>query len=122
MIQWVAMVFLAMALLILLTNVIAIQYASGAVRTAVDEAARLGARLDGTIAECQSHGTDVLRGSSGLLQGTMGDSIQINCEIQGAEMVAIATGQFEWWIGGVPPIDVDIQGRSVIEPEVEAAP
>lgn len=116
------MVFLAMALLILLTNVIAIQYASGAVRTAVDEAARLGARLDGTTLECRDHAEQVLRGTGGLLRGTMGDSIEFQCSVDGDVMVATATGEFEWWIGGVPPIAVSIEGRSVIEPIVEATP
>lgn len=116
------MVFIAMALLILVTNVIAFQYASGAVRTAVDEAARLGARLDGTVGQCEAHAAEVLRGPGGLLKGTMGDTIEFDCTIEGSVMVATASGQFEWWIGGVPSIDVDIQGRSVIEPVVEAVP
>lgn len=116
------MVLLAMALLILLTNVIAFQYGYGAVRTAVDEAARLGARLDGTTTECEAHAEEVLRGRGGLLQGTMGDSIEFACSIDGAVMVATATGEFEWWFGGAPPISLNVEGRSVIEPEVEAAP
>jgi hypothetical protein len=121
-VQWVGMVFIAMTLLIFVSNAVAIQYASGAVRTAVDEAARLGARLDGTTAECVDHAEEVLRGQGGLLRGTMGDSITFSCSIDGAVMVASATGEFEWWFGGVPTIAVDIQGRSVIEPVVEAAP
>ncbi len=116
------MVLLAMALLILLTNVIAFQYGYGAVRTAVDEASRLGARLDGNIADCEFHAEEVLRGRGGLLRGTMGDSIEFDCTIEGAAMVATATGEFEWWFGGVPPINLNIEGRSVIEPPVEAAP
>ena len=116
------MVFLAMTLLVLLTNVIAFQYAFGAVRTAVDEAARLGARLDGTVAECESHANEVLRGETGLLQGIMGDGIEFSCTIQGPAMVATASGELEWWFGGVPPLTVDVEGRSVIEPVVEAAP
>lgn len=122
MIQWVGMVFIAMALLILVSNAVAIQYASGAVRTAVDEAARVGARLDGLPSECQEHGMDVLRGEGGLLRGTMGDSIEINCAVVGSVMVATASGEFEWWFGGVPPISVEIEGRSVVEPIVEATP
>jgi len=116
------MVLLAMALLILLTNVIAFQYGLGAVRTAVDEAARLGARRDGAIAEGESHAEQVLRGRGGLLRGTMGDDVQFNCAIEGATMVATATGEFEWWFGGVPSISLNVEGRSVIEPPVEAAP
>lgn len=117
------MVGLAMALLILLTNVIAFQYAFGAVRTAVDEAARKGARLDGTIVECESHANEVLRGNGGLLPGIMGADIEFSCSIEGgSEMVATATGDLEWWFGGVPPLTVVIEGRSVIEPEVVTAP
>ncbi len=121
-IQWVGMVIIAMALLILVSNAVAIQYATGAVRTAVDEAARTGARLDGTPAECVEHGTDVLRGPGGLLRGTMGDNIVITCAAVGSVMVASATGEFEWWFGGVPAVSVAIVGRSVIEPGVSASP
>ncbi|NND01602.1 MAG: hypothetical protein HKN91_02345 [Acidimicrobiia bacterium] len=116
------MVLLAMALLILLTNVIAFQYGYGAVRTAVDEASRLGARLDGTIEQCEDHAEQVLRGRGGLLRGTMGDDIEFDCTVDGAAMVATATGQFEWWFGGAPSINLSIEGRSVIEPPVEAVP
>lgn len=116
------MVFIAMALLIMVSNAVAIQYASGAVRTAVDEAARLGARLDGTIQECEDHGDEVLRGRGGLLRGIMGESIIIECTIDGAVMIATASGEFDWWFGGLPPISVDIVGRSVIEPAVAGAP
>jgi len=116
------MVFIAMTLLIFVTNAVAIQYASGAVRTAVDEAARVGARLEGTTSECVDHAEEVLRGQGGLLRGTMGDSISFTCAVVGPVMVASATGEFEWWFGGVPSISVDIEGRSVIEPVVEAAP
>ena len=122
MVQWVGMVFIAMTLLIFVTNAVAIQYASGAVRTAVDEAARVGASLDGTPAECVEHAEEVLRGRGGLLRGTMGDAITFACTVDGPVMVARATGEFEWWFGGVPAIGVDIQGRSVIEPIVGAAP
>ena len=116
------MVFLAMSLLVLLTNVIAFQYAFGAIRTSVDEAARLGARLDGTVAECESHADEVLRGETGLLQGLMGQGIVFDCTVEGAVMVASASGELDWWFGGVPPLTVDLEGRSVIEPAVEAAP
>lgn len=117
------MVGLAMALLILLTNVIAFQYALGAIRTSVDEAARKGARLEGTIAECEDHANQVLRGTGGLLPGLMGDGIEFRCNVEGgAEMVATASGNLEWWFGGVPPLTVNVEGRSVIEPEVVTAP
>ncbi|NND01219.1 MAG: hypothetical protein HKN91_00390 [Acidimicrobiia bacterium] len=116
------MVLLAMALLILLTNVIAFQYGYGAVRTAVDEASRLGARLDGTIEQCESHAEQVLRGRGGLLQGTMGADIEFDCAVDGTVMVATATGEFEWWFGGAPPISLNVEGRSVIEPPVAAVP
>jgi hypothetical protein len=116
------MVMIAMALLIMVTNAVAIQYAMGAVRTAVDEAARTGARLEGTPAECEEHAWNVLRGRGGLLRGTMGDSIVISCAAVGPVMVASATGEFEWWFGGAPGVVVDIVGRSVIEPTVNAAP
>jgi hypothetical protein len=32
-------------------------------------------------------------------------------------MRATASGSFEWWIGGLPDVDVEFVGEALIEPE-----
>ena len=71
--------------------------------------------LGNSQAECEARADAVLRGDSGLLRGTLGDSIVVECEVDGDLMRATATGTFDWWIGGLPPIDVRMVGEAVIE-------
>lgn len=114
--QWVMMVALAMLFLTMILNLVAIQYALGAVQTAVDDAARRGSALDGSIGLCVSDANRTLRGDSGLLTGRMGNGLSIRCAVSGDEMVATATGAFEWWVAGLPAFDFTVEGRSVLEP------
>ena len=114
-IQWVFMISLVMVLLAMVANVIALQYGGGAVRAAVDEGARVGAFLDGGRDQCEEHAMRVLRGDGGLLRGTLGDSLTVQCTPDGSVMRAIATGTFEWWLGGLPDVDFTIIGEAIIE-------
>lgn len=109
------MLALTMVLLLGLANLVAMQYGRGAIRTAVDEGARYGAFLGNGIDECVDRAEQVLRGDSGLLRGTMGDSISVACELDADVMRATATGTFDWWVGGLPPIDVQLVGEAVVE-------
>jgi hypothetical protein len=118
-IQWVVMISFAMVLLLMIANVIAFQYGGGAIRAAVDEGARWGAALGRTADECAERADRILRGESGLLRGGLGESIVVTCGDAGGVMVARATGQFDWWVGGLPKIDIDIEGRSVVERPVD---
>jgi hypothetical protein len=103
----------------MIANVIAFQYGGGAIRAAVDEGARWGAALGRTADECAERADRILRGESGLLRGGLGESIVVTCGDAGGVMVARATGQFDWWVGGLPKIDIDIEGRSVVERPVD---
>jgi hypothetical protein len=109
------MISFTLVLLLGLVNLVAMQYGQGAIRTAVDEGARYGAFLGNSRDECESRAEDVLRGDSGLLRGTLGDTIVVQCEVDGELMRATATGTFDWWIGGLPSIDVRMIGEAVIE-------
>lgn len=109
------MVALTLVLLLGITNLVALQYGQGAIRTAVDEGARYGAFLGNGLAECEDRAETVLRGETGLLRGSIGDSIVVRCEVDGDLMRATATGTFEWWIGGLPDVDVNMVGEAVIE-------
>jgi hypothetical protein len=59
----------------------------------------------------------MLRGDGGLLRGSLGDTITVDCAPVGALMRATASGSFEWWIGGLPDVDVEFVGEALIEPE-----
>lgn len=109
------MISLVMVLLALIANVIALQYGGGAVRAAVDEAARVGAFLGSGPDRCEEHAVRVLRGDGGLLRGTLGDGVSVNCAVVGEVMRATATGSFEWWLGGLPDVEYSIVGEAVIE-------
>jgi len=109
------MISFTLVLLLGLANLVALQYGQGAIRTAVDEGARYGAFVGNGQEECEARADDVLRGDSGLLRGTLGDTIVVRCEIDGAVMRAIATGTFDWWIGGLPAVDVRMAGEAVVE-------
>jgi hypothetical protein len=109
------MISLAMVFLALITNVIAMQYGHGAVRAAVDEAARFGASLGQNTDECEAKAEEILRGRSGLLRGRLGDSVVVRCAESGGVMTATATGAFEWWAGGLPDVSFTLVGEAVIE-------
>ena len=113
--QWVLMVGIAMVLMAMLLNLVTFQYAQGAVQTAVDEAARAGSALDGSIGVCQSRANEILHGRTGLLRGRLGQGLTVSCVVAGNQMVATASGSFQWWVGGLPDIVVQIEGRSVLE-------
>ena len=114
--QWVLMIAFAMLFLMMILNLVAIQYGLGALQTAVDEAARTGSVLDGSIGQCVSQGNRALRGDSGLLSGRMGEGVTVTCAIAGNQMVATASGSFDWWVQGLPDFDFNVDGRSVLEP------
>lgn len=114
-VQWVMLISFTMVLLLMAANIIAWQYGRGAIRAAVDESARYGAALGRDAVDCQTHGVGMLRGSNGLLAGPMGDSVVLSCADVGGVMTATATGAFEWWVGGIAPIDFSIVGHAVVE-------
>jgi len=104
-----------MVLLLMVANLVAMQYGQGAIRTAVDEGARHGAFLGNSELECEERATAVLRGDTGLLRGTLGDSIVLACAPDGTVMRATAVGTFDWWVGGLPPVTFTMIGEALIE-------
>ncbi len=114
-VQWAVMLALTMVLLLGVVNLIAMQYGRGAVRTALDEGARYGAFLGNDWEDCERRAEMVLRGDTGLLRGTLGESIVVTCGVVGDVMQATAVGSFEWWVGGLPAVDFAMVGEAVLE-------
>jgi hypothetical protein len=80
-------------LLAQILNVVVFTYGKGTVRTALDEAARNGARSG--IAACETTADQVM---SDLLGGALGADVQISCADTGRTIVATATVHFDGWL------------------------
>jgi hypothetical protein len=95
---------LTLLLFLALANLVVVQYGRGALRSALDQGARVGA-ISSSIAQCEQRVDDVL---GQLLGGRMGDDVVASCEV-GAE-VASATGQasFVSWTPFTPDFVVEM--------------
>lgn len=105
------MVIVTFSLLILVTiaNLIAVQFGRGTLRAAVDEAARVGARLsDDPIATCERRQAELL---SGL--GKVARNVNGQCEIVDGVVTARASATFTGWI--IPDITQEASAGSVQE-------
>jgi hypothetical protein len=92
-------------------NFVLDEYAKGAIRTAVDEAAQAGATAGGSLSACQAEVTQV-RGN--LLPGPFGNGVSVTCAQQGDEMLSSATGALPSLLPLVPAIHVSLVGISII--------
>ena len=87
-------------LLAQILNVVVFTYAKGTVRTALDEAARAGAR-DGLPA-CESTADQVV---GELLGGSLGADVEIHCSDAGRTVVATAVVHFDGWLTSLADYD-----------------
>lgn len=113
---------IAVALLLVLfdgaTNLVLDEYAKGALRTAVDEAARAGAAAGGSLAACED---EAARVRSGLLRGGYGAHVRVSCGVvdggagTGGLMVASASGSLPSLLPAVPRLRIAVRGVSVLQ-------
>jgi hypothetical protein len=97
------------------TNLIVDEYGQGALRTAVDEAARAGSLFGapgGPIAACQAKAAEVQRG---LMPGPIAANVTIICSADGAEVQAIATGSLPSWLHVIPTDTIHVVGTARLE-------
>lgn len=114
--QFAVMAFFTMLVFAAVVNLVAVQFQRGAIRVAIDEGARYGAAVAHSERDCEQLAESILYGEgSGLLRGSLGEGIDITCEVFGTEMVARAVGASSWWIGGMPDVDFVLEGRAVLE-------
>jgi hypothetical protein len=92
-------------------NLIVDEYAKGAVRTAVDEAAQAGAASGGSLTVCQAEAAQV---RANLLPGPFGRGIQVTCSLQGDEVVAAAAGYLPTLVPPVPRVHISVEGLSLL--------
>lgn len=93
-------------------NLVLDEYAKGALRTAVDEAAQAGATAGGSITACETEAAQV---RSNLVRGPFSAGVSITCAADGTLMVAVAKGALPSLLPPVPSLHVSVTGVSVIE-------
>jgi len=93
-------------------NLVVDEYAKGAIRTAVDEAAQAGATAGGSVAACEATASQV---RAALLPGPFASSVVVSCTVQGNVMVASAAGALPSLAPPVPSVRASIVGISIIE-------
>ncbi len=105
-------VALSMLFLAGLLNLIAIQYAQGVVRAALDEGVRVGSAAPATESECLDGIRQVM---SDLLSGPLGTNVEFACTVVAGQMVASANARFDGWFPGMPAINFSTDVRAVKE-------
>jgi hypothetical protein len=114
-IQYVAATGLSLVIFVILANVVVDLYARGAVRAAVDEAARAGAPIDTSIDACERRASDVL---DHLLGGQMRAGVQVECT-DGVDTVRAHAHVVlpSWFPAVIPDWTFSITGSAVKERE-----
>ena len=104
-IQYVVATALSLLLFVALANAVVDLYVRGVARAAVDEAARSGAALDATSADCRDRARAVLDGvvSPG--------AVQVTCREVGGAMRARAHVVVAGWIPGIPSWTMVLEGE-----------
>ena len=83
-------------------------------RAAVDEAARAGATVDSSAADCEQRARDVL---GGLLGGGAGRAVTVSCHEVAGAMHAQAQVALGGWVPGIPTWTFTVDGTVVKEQE-----
>ena len=111
-IQYALATSIVLVVFVMVANVVVDLYARGAVRAAVDEAARAAARVDATAADCATRADDVL---SGLVGARLRDRVVISCEQDVGVVTARADAQLPSWLAFVPDWSFTVVGTAVKE-------
>lgn len=105
----------AMLLFASLANLIVMQYASGAVRAALDEGVRDGAAAGSGPGQCLATIDQFL---SSTLGGPYGDQIDVDCREDGDVVVASATATFIGFAPLVPDLTFSFEATAARERRV----
>jgi hypothetical protein len=110
--QFMLVVALSMLFLAGLLNLIAIQYAQGVVRAALDEGVRMGSAATATERECRDGIRRVMRD---LMNGPLGAHVEFSCAVLSGHIVASAKAEFDGWFPGMPSVAFATDVRAVKE-------
>ncbi len=97
--QFIAAVAFSLLLLVLIANVVIVQYARGVVRSAAEEGAQAGSRLSATQVDCEARANEVL---DTLLGGAIGSGVTVDCSIGATEVSATVNYTFRPWLPLIP--------------------
>lgn len=111
-VQFMAVTALSMVFLALLLNLIAVQYAGGVVRAALDEGVRVASAAPATREDCLRA---IQRVMADLMSGPLAGGISYDCAVGSGLVVASAEAAFPGWIAGVPDLAFSAEVRGVKE-------
>lgn len=117
-VEYLAAVGMSLILLVMVANVIVVQYGRGVLRAAVDEGVRDGSRyfaeepLAAVEGRCEHRAQEVLHN---LLRGRMGRGLEPRCRATGTDVTAVIQGRFEGWLPGIPDFDATTTGAAARE-------
>lgn len=103
---------IVLVLVTAILQVIVFQYGKGAVRAALDEAARSAVRAPAPMATCQARAADAL---GDLLGGSMGDGVQVSCVDDVDRVTVTASVHFEGWFGSLTDYDAILTASALKE-------
>ena len=112
MISLVVATGIVLVLVTALLQVIVFQYGKGAVRAALDEAARSAARSPASVDTCQARAANVL---GDLLGGDMGDGVEVSCTDDADRVTVTASVHFEGWFGALTDSDATLRASAAKE-------
>jgi hypothetical protein len=110
--QFMAVAALSMVFLALVLNLIAVQYAEGVIRAALDEGVRVGAAAPASVDDCRQA---INRVMADLMSGPLADGITFHCTVLSGLVVASAEAEFPGWIPGMPDFAFTAEVRGVKE-------
>lgn len=102
----------SMLFFVLLSNLLVVQYGRAAVRVALDEGVRHGARSGGDAPGCEKRVRQVL---DGLLGGKMGSGVSYLCRKDRERTRAAAEVRFPGWLPGLPDYRFDMAATAASE-------
>jgi hypothetical protein len=111
-IQYALATAFVLVVFVMVANVVVDLYARGAVRAAVDEAARAGARVDATMADCAARADEVL---DGLVGARLRSRVDVRCDHAARVVTARADVRLASWLALVPDWSFTVTGTAVKE-------
>lgn len=111
-VQFVLASALALVFFVALANVVVVQYARGAVRSALDQGVRTGS-INQSPELCEARVAAVL---SDLLDGRIGDSVAYRCVVDGELMKATASFTVEAWTFMSGDYSLQLNAEATLEP------
>lgn len=106
---------LSLVLFLAFANLIVVQYGRGAIRSALDQGARVGA-ITGAVSGCEERVAAVLEQ---ILGGEMGEAAEIRCEVIGDLVVAEGNAVFPSWTPFTSDFVVELTAQATLEPNRE---